>query len=292
MRPPHGQWLGFMRRSPNSDPPNSNHRFERIRSVFSDGHQLLKPVHELTTFELGSWPTKLTGVPYKAEPFQAYLFWLYEQITPFLKRFSILQQSSILLIFQGMDASGKDGSIRTLQNHLHIHNLRLARFIQPSTLEAGHDFLWRVHQVTPSLGEMVLFNRSHYEEALVQRVRHGASIHSFKKIVRHIVHFENLLADNGTIVLKFYLNISKQTQYERFTSRFNDPSRRWKLTDLDVQDRQHWDFFIQTYDELISSTSNKFAPWHVIPADDKQVRDVFVALLLLNALESMPSTVT
>ena len=250
----------------------------------------LVPVHQVPHFHLSRAPTRVDFSRISSEIQHQYAQWMSGQIIPLLGKLRGQHQFSVLLIFQGMDASGKDGAIRSLFMNLDPLAMRMVRFVPPTAEESGHDFLWRVHRVSPHPGELVFFNRSHYEEALVQKVRHGISAREFQKLKRHIIHFEDLLADSRVCILKCFLHISKKTQYERFKSRLEDPLRRWKLSEMDIQDRKRWGPFMDAYDELMLATSKPSAPWYVIPADDKYLRDLYIAQLLMVTLKNMNLT--
>ncbi len=247
----------------------------------------LVPIHEISHFQLSCAPTRIEHTHAHHDLNGPMVQSMNARVAVLLDQLRAQRQASLLMIFQGMDASGKDGVIRTLFSTFDPLSMRMARFVHPTPQESAHDFLWRVHQVAPSPGELVLFNRSHYEEALVQRVRHGLKLQKFQRLQRHIKHFEELLADAGVCIVKCFLNISKKTQYERFKSRLEDPLRRWKLSPMDLEDRQRWGLFIQAYEDLMLATSKPSAPWFVVPADDKSQRDLYIAQLLLDSLGGM-----
>lgn len=194
---------------------------------------------------------------------------------------------SLLLVLQGMDTSGKDGVIRHVFSHVSPLGVRAIPFGAPTDEELRHDFLWRVHDKVPALGELTIFNRSHYEDVLVTRVRGLIDKATCEKRYRHIEHFESLLHDSGTVVLKCYLHISKREQKKRLQQRLDDPARHWKLQPSDFTDRKHWPDFMTAYEEAISATSSDHAPWYVVPADSKPHRDLFVAALLVQTLEKL-----
>jgi PPK2 family polyphosphate:nucleotide phosphotransferase len=194
------------------------------------------------------------------------------------------QQSSLLLILQGMDASGKNSAIRVMLKSLRENNLRVEAFREPSHAELQHDFLWRVHQKSPAKGEVVIFNRSHYEDVLVARVRGGIDNHVIESRFRHIVNFESLLIDHQVIILKCFLHISKDEQRLRLQARLDDPSKHGKLNQADFQDRERWDDYMQAYEDALKRTSSKDAPWYVIPSDNKFERDHWLRKILIKRL--------
>jgi len=197
------------------------------------------------------------------------------------------QTRGLLLVLQGMDTAGKDGCIRSVFTHVSPLGVRAEAFGVPHELELRHDFLWRVHAKTPALGEMVIFNRSHYEDVLVPVVHGDLSEEACAKRFDHIRHFESLLHDAGIAVVKCYLHISKQEQKKRLQARMDDPLKHWKVQASDFEDRKNWHAFMHAYEQALQATSTEHAPWYVVPADSKAYRDLFVSELLVHTLESM-----
>ncbi len=193
----------------------------------------------------------------------------------------------LLLVFQGMDTSGKDGVIRSVFTHVSPLGVRAEAFGVPTELESRHDFLWRIHAKAPAKGEMVIFNRSHYEDVLVTRVRGWIDEKICAKRYANILHFESLLQDAGITVLKCFLHISKDEQKKRLQARLDDPRKHWKLQPSDFGDRALWPQFTYAYEAALSATSTTESPWYVVPADSKPYRDWFVAGLLVQTLENM-----
>ena len=193
----------------------------------------------------------------------------------------------LLVVFQGMDTAGKDGVIRSVFTHVSPLGVRAEAFGVPTELESRHDFLWRIHAKAPARGEMVIFNRSHYEDVLVTRVRGLIDEETCQKRYNNILHFESLLQDAGITVLKCYLHISKSEQKKRLQARLDDPRKHWKLQPSDFDDRELWPQFTQAYEEALSATSTPESPWYVVPADSKPYRDSFVAGLIVQTLENM-----
>ena len=194
---------------------------------------------------------------------------------------------ALLLVLQGMDTAGKDGAIRHVFSHISPLGVRAVAFGAPTDEELAHDFLWRVHDKAPALGELVIFNRSHYEDVLVTRVRGLIDKTTCEKRYRHIEHFESLLHDSGTVVLKCYLHISKHEQKKRLQARLDDPHKQWKLQPSDFADRKLWPQFMAAYEEALAATSTTNTPWYVVPADSKPHRDLFIAALLVQTLEKL-----
>ena len=193
----------------------------------------------------------------------------------------------LLLVLQGMDTAGKDGVIRHVFTHISPLGVRAQAFAAPSEEESRHDFLWRIHSKLPARGEMVIFNRSHYEDVLVPQVRGWLKPAMVEKRLAHIRHFEAMLHDEGITVLKCYLHISKGEQKKRLQARLDDPDKQWKLQASDFEDRKLWPTFMKAYQQTLSATSTPSAPWYVVPADDKSDRNRFLAELLVATLENM-----
>ena len=193
----------------------------------------------------------------------------------------------VLVVLQGMDTSGKDGVIRKVFEGVNPLGVRVAAFRAPTEEELDHDFLWRVHRQVPGCGELVIFNRSHYEDVLVPRVRQLFPAKVWKARYRQINRFEELLAETSTTILKFYLHISKDEQKERLQERLDDPEKRWKFRKGDLEDRALWDDYMKAYEGVLSHTSTKQAPWYVVPADKKWYRDLVIATVLVETLEGL-----
>ena len=194
------------------------------------------------------------------------------------------KMNSVLIVLQCRDSAGKDGTIKHVAGHLNPRGVRVTSFGVPSPVELDHDFLWRIHRETPAKGEVALFNRSHYEDVLVVRVHELVPESLWKERYGHIRDFEELLAEHGTIVLKFFLHISREEQEQRLRDREKEPRKAWKINSGDWEDREHWDDYTQAYEEAISRTSTKLAPWTVVPADAKWYRNLVVARTLAEAL--------
>jgi PPK2 family polyphosphate:nucleotide phosphotransferase len=210
------------------------------------------------------------------------------------KRLEVLQEAlwaehrhKVLVVLQGMDTSGKDGTIRHVFEGVNPLGVRVVAFKAPSPEELDHDFLWRVHAKVPAQGEMVIFNRSHYEDVLVARVQKLVPPEVWRPRFDQINDFERLLTETGTVLLKFFLHISKDEQKERLQARLDDPLKQWKFRKGDLLDRARWDDYMEAYEEALSRTSQKHAPWYVVPADKKWYRNLVVATVLVKALEEL-----
>jgi PPK2 family polyphosphate:nucleotide phosphotransferase len=194
---------------------------------------------------------------------------------------------AVLLVLQGLDASGKDGTIRRVFTGLNPQGCRVAAFAAPSTLESEHDYLWRVHAALPRRGEIGIFNRSHYEDLVTASLLGSISPATRRRRIRHVRDFERMLVDEGTVLVKVFLHVSKAEQRTRLQARLDDPAKRWKFDPTDLETRRRWDDVMALYEEVIGATSTRWAPWHVVPADHRWVRDVAVATLLVRALEQL-----
>ncbi len=197
------------------------------------------------------------------------------------------QKHKVLIILQAMDAGGKDGTIRRVFDGVNPQGVKVASFKVPTAEELAHDFLWRVHKVVPGAGEMVLFNRSHYEDVLVVRVHGYAPEDVWKKRYDQINDFERLLAESGTTILKFFLHIDKDEQKERLQARLDDPTKNWKFRLGDLEERKLWDDYMQAYEDALSKTSVEHAPWYVIPANHKWYRDLVISTIVVDTLKSL-----
>jgi PPK2 family polyphosphate:nucleotide phosphotransferase len=193
----------------------------------------------------------------------------------------------VLLVLQGMDTSGKDGTITALFNRINPMGLRAVAFKQPTPVELAHDFLWRVHPHVPVPGEIAIFNRSHYEDVLITVVHGKIDDKECKRRYQHILDFERMLAETGTVIVKLFLHISKDEQRERLQERLEDPEKQWKFDPNDVVQRQKWDEYQQAYQRAIVATDTDHAPWYVIPANSKTHRNLLVATLLLEIMKDL-----
>lgn len=194
---------------------------------------------------------------------------------------------SLLIVLQALDAAGKDGTIRHLFSGMNPQGTRVVGFKQPSAAELAHDFLWRAHTPAPAKGEVVIFNRSYYEDVLVVRVHKLAPRSAWSRRYALINEFEQMLAHNGTRILKFFLHISPEEQLRRFKKRLDDPARHWKISDADYAERELWPDYIEAYEEALERTSTKLAPWYVIPADHKWFRDLAVSGIVADTMDDM-----
>ncbi len=193
----------------------------------------------------------------------------------------------VLIVLQAMDTGGKDGVIRRVFEGVNPQGVRVVSFKQPTPDELDHDFLWRVHRHVPGRGEMVIFNRSHYEDVLVVRVHKLVPDEVWSKRYAQINDFERMLAEEGTLILKFFLHISLAEQKQRLQERLDDPTKRWKFNPGDLDERKLWPKYMQAYEDAISKTSTAWAPWYIVPSDRKWYRDLVVCLAIVSALEGL-----
>lgn len=193
----------------------------------------------------------------------------------------------ILIVLQAMDTGGKDGTIRYVFDGVNPQGVRVANFKVPTDEEMAHDYLWRVHKQTPRRGEIVIFNRSHYEDVLVVRVHKLVAEDVWKRRFEQINNFEKLLFDEGTTIIKFFLNIDQDEQKQRLQSRLDNPNKHWKFNVKDLDERKLWDKYIEAYEDVLSKTSTKYAPWYVVPANRKWYRNLVVAKTIIDKLESL-----
>ena len=194
---------------------------------------------------------------------------------------------SVLIVLQAMDAAGKDGTIRHVLGVMNPQGAYVHPFKEPTPEEAAHDFLWRAHRVAPARSQVGIFNRSHYEDVLVVRVRGLVPKDVWSKRYDRIVEFEKTLAQANTHILKFYLHISADEQLRRFKARLEDPHRQWKISESDYADRAYWDDYMRAYEAALEKTSTERAPWYVIPANHKWFRDLAVSKIVVDTLESL-----
>jgi PPK2 family polyphosphate:nucleotide phosphotransferase len=236
---------------------------------------------------LKDWPTDDTGqFKEKADALK--------EIEKNLERLRKLQEllyaeskHALLIVFQAMDAGGKDGSIAHIFSGVNPQGCSVTSFKGPSTLEKSHDYLWRIHRAVPPRGMIGIFNRSHYESVLIERVKNLVPEKVWSKRYDSINNFERMLADEGTIILKFFLHISKEEQKERFEARLTDPDKNWKFSPSDIAERKFWKDYQEAFEDLLSRCSTKYAPWVVVPSDRKWFRNWVLADVIVRTLEKL-----
>jgi PPK2 family polyphosphate:nucleotide phosphotransferase len=200
---------------------------------------------------------------------------------------SAQQQHALLVVLQGMDAAGKDGTVKHVFAALNPQAAAAFAFKEPTPEERSHDFLWRVHPRVPARGQIVIFNRSHYEDVLVPRVHGLIDEATWTERYSLIRHFERGLAEAGTTIVKFFLHISRQQQLQRFAQRLDDPTRSWKISPADYAERERWDDYQAAYEDALRATSTRRAPWYVVPANHKWFRNLAVSQIVAHTLEDL-----
>ena len=193
----------------------------------------------------------------------------------------------VLIVLQAMDTGGKDGTIRHVFEGVNPQGVKVASFKAPTRKELAHDYLWRIHKHTPGKGEIVIFNRSHYEDVLVVRVHNLAPEAVWSKRYEHINAFEKTLADEGTTILKFYLHIDKDEQKERLQDRLDEPNKNWKFSLGDLEERKLWGQYTEAFEAALENTSTAYAPWYVIPANRKWYRNLVISSIIIEKLKSL-----
>jgi PPK2 family polyphosphate:nucleotide phosphotransferase len=196
----------------------------------------------------------------------------------------------VLVVLQAMDTAGKDGVIRHVFRGVNPQGVRVAAFKTPTPIESDHDYLWRIHQQVPARGEMVIFNRSHYEDVLFPRVHGLVDRAVCRRRFDQINDFESMLADEGAVILKFFLHIDKEEQKRRLEERLRDPAKNWKFSPADLKERALWPRYMEAYADALSHTSTAQAPWYVIPANRKWYRDLVISLILIDRLKALGMT--
>ena len=259
-------------------------------------------VREADEVDLRKWPTKVEPVYKSKEHYQKLLGEHVEHLSSLQELLYASDRYAVLLIFQAMDTAGKDGAIKHVMSGVNPQGCQVFSFKHPSPAELQHDFLWRSTRDLPERGKIGIFNRSYYEEVLIVRVHREIlrseglpdAPHHDKTIwhdrYRSIVDLERHLHVNGTRIVKFYLHLSKEEQRKRFLQRIDEPQKSWKFSLADIEERKFWKQYMQAYEECLSSTSTKDAPWHVVPADDKPNARLIVSQIILDTLEGLKMT--
>jgi len=210
-----------------------------------------------------------------------------EKLDPLQELLYAEHKHKLLVVLQGMDSAGKDATIRRVFEGVNPEGVRVAHFGRPSQEDLDHDYLWRAHRQVPEKGEIVIFNRSHYESVLVERVHGIVPEKTWSRRYGQIVDFERMLSEEGTTILKFFLHISKKEQANRFQARLEDPTKHWKFSYLDYNERSYWKEYVSAYEEAIERTSTDRAPWFVIPSDHGWFRDLVVSQAILSGLQGL-----
>jgi PPK2 family polyphosphate:nucleotide phosphotransferase len=251
------------------------------------------------TVDLGKWPTKVDPVYKSKKKYKKKLKKQVEELSDLQRLHYASDGYAVLLIFQAMDAAGKDGAIRNVMSGVNPQGCQVFSFKQPSSEELDHDFLWRTNRCLPERGRIGIFNRSYYEEVLVVRVRPellekqglppelviGASV--WEDRYQSITDMEQHLHRNGTRIIKFFLHLSKDEQRDRFLDRIDEPDKNWKFSAGDVEDRKLWDQYMHAYEECLTATGTAEAPWHIVPADDKKNARLIISEIILDEFKSL-----
>ncbi|RED63173.1 PPK2 family polyphosphate kinase [Cohnella lupini] len=218
-----------------------------------------------------------------AESFEA----LKEQLQDIQERLFASKTNGVLILFQGMDCSGKDGVVKKVLAGLNPQGFRAESFKQPTSDEAAHDFLWRAHKVAPARGYISSFNRSYYEEVLITRVHSLIDKKTANSRLKYIQQFERMLADNGTALIKIFLHISPEFQLNKINERMENPEKLWKFDPSDLEERRYWDEYMKAYADAFKATATKTNPWHVVPANNRWFRDYLVLKIIVSALSKL-----
>jgi PPK2 family polyphosphate:nucleotide phosphotransferase len=256
-------------------------------------------VEEGEDVDLEKWPTKVDPVYKSKAQYKKLLVAHVEQLSAQQQLLYASDRHAILLIFQAMDAAGKDGAIRHVMSGVNPQGCQVFSFKQPSPAELQHDFLWRTTRDLPERGRIGIFNRSYYEEVLIARVHPeiliGEGISDqrdgenaiWRDRYRSIVDLERHLSGNGTRIIKFFLHLSKDEQRKRFLERIDEPEKNWKFSSADIEERKFWNDYMKAYEDCLSATSSRLAPWYVVPADDKDNARLVVSQIVLDTLEGL-----
>jgi PPK2 family polyphosphate:nucleotide phosphotransferase len=238
--------------------------------------------------ELNQWdPNDKSVFPGKKREGRQRLLELNQRLESLQEMLYAQHKHRVLIVLQAMDTGGKDGTIRHVFEGVNPQGVRVVSFKKPTPEELDHDFLWRAHEQVPAKGEIAIFNRSHYEDVLVVRVHGLAPKKTWSKRYDHINHFERMLADEGTTILKFFLYIDLDEQKERLQARLDEPQKHWKFNPDDLKERKLWPRYIKAYEDAISKTSTDWAPWYVVPANRKWYRNLVVGTVIVEALEAL-----
>lgn len=256
-------------------------------------------VQEGDKVNLKKWPTRVKPLYKSKEQYQKLLEDQVSELSALQQLHYASNRYAVLLIFQAMDAAGKDGAIKHVMSGINPQGCQVFSFKHPSATELEHDFLWRTTQSLPERGRIGIFNRSYYEEVLIVRV-HPEILRSqgipdgllnektiWKERYRSIVDLENHLHRNGTRIIKFFLHLSKEEQRKRFIDRIDEPEKNWKFSQADIVERGFWDEYMQAYEACLSATSTQRAPWYVVPADDKENARLIIARIVVDAFKSL-----
>jgi PPK2 family polyphosphate:nucleotide phosphotransferase len=237
--------------------------------------------------DLAKWdPDWTPGVKDEAESLEA-LAKNQEKLAKLQYLLYAQNRHALLVVLQGMDACGKDGTVRQVMHGVNPQACRVHSFKAPTSEELDHDFLWRIHQVAPPRGEIGIFNRSQYEDVLIVRVKNLVPKEVWSRRYKQINQFERILARNGTAILKFFLHISKDEQKQRLQERLADPTKNWKMNPDDLKERDRWDDYMEAYQDALAECSTAWAPWYIVPANKKWFRNLAISQIIIETLEGL-----
>jgi PPK2 family polyphosphate:nucleotide phosphotransferase len=246
---------------------------------------LIKPSQSV---HLSEWdPSAIHAWKFDKDAAEQRLSQLNAELDAFQELLYAQAKHKVLIVLQGMDTSGKDGVIRKVFEGVNPQGVRVASFKVPTAPELAHDYLWRVHPQAPASGEMVIFNRSHYEDVLVVRVHNLVLEERWQRRYEQINQFERLLTEEGTTILKFFLHIDAEEQRQRLLARLDEPAKRWKFSTNDLKERQMWGEYQQAYEAVLNKTSQEYAPWIIVPANRKWYRDLIISAALVDTLKGL-----
>ncbi len=238
--------------------------------------------------QLNNWdPNVRLGLEDSKEEAQERFLRTCDRLAELQRNVYVNRQHKILVVLQGMDTSGKNGTIRKVFRMTDPTGVHVASFARPTAIELSHDYLWRIHQRCPANGEIVIFDRSHYEDITAVAVNNLAPEKVWRRRFDHINDFERMLADEGTVILKFFLHIDLAEQKERLQARLDDPTKHWKFDTSDLVARERWDQYMNIYEEIFSRTSHPHAPWYIVPANRKWLRNLIIAEILCKRLAEL-----
>ena len=236
---------------------------------------------------LSDYPPEYTGTYEKKGQTKRRLKKLHKHLLKLQELLYAGNRHALLIILQGMDTCGKDGTTRKVMAGINVQGCDVVNFKVPSADELSRDFLWRAHKAAPPKGKIGIFNRSHYEDVLVVRVHDLVPEQVWTQRYQQINDFERMLVENGTVVLKFFLHISKDEQKERLESRISDPTKHWKITEADIRERAYWEDYMQAYEAVLQKCSTDWAPWHIIPANKKWYRNLIITECIVETLKKL-----
>lgn len=249
--------------------------------------KVLHPVKAHSDLRLSEIPTDSTGSYRSEKHADADVLRHRERLDDLQATLAASEQNAVLVVLQGMDTGGKDGTIRHIFSGVNPQGCSVTSFKVPTPLEARHDFLWRAHAAVPPKGMIGIFNRSHYEDVLVVRVHGQITGKQARRRMDEIVDWEAMLAASGVVILKFFLHISYEEQTRRLAARLDDPKKQWKISASDFAERKLWPDYQRAYEDVLNRTSRKHAPWFIVPADHKWYRNVAISKILVDTLDSL-----